>query len=102
MMQDIITLLNYFTFYMQTLLKADSRSELLESIEKIGFVMPTPIQAQTIPFILNSDNDLVAMAQTGTGKLLPSTPGSPQMDQSTRGIQAIILSNKGALSSNHF
>lgn len=92
MMQDIITLLNYFTFYMQTFIESGLRSELLESIEKIGFVMPTPIQAQTIPFILNSDNDLVAMAQTGTGKTAAfGLPVLHKMDQSTRGIQAIIL-----------
>ena len=48
--------------------------------------MPTPIQAQTIP-ILNSDNDLAAMAQTGTGKLLPGLPVLHKMDQRQRGFR---------------
>ncbi|HHU57567.1 MAG TPA: DEAD/DEAH box helicase, partial [Bacteroidales bacterium] len=53
---------------MQTFAETGLRSEILESIEKMGFIKPTPIQAETIPFLLNSDEDLVAMAQTGTGK----------------------------------
>jgi len=42
--------------------------EILKAIEKMGFIAPTPIQAQTLPFILNEEHDLIAQAQTGTGK----------------------------------
>ena len=42
---------------------------ILTAITKLGYVEPTPIQAQTIPHLLeNSDQDLLAFAQTGTGK----------------------------------
>lgn len=41
--------------------------ELLESIDFMGFKEPTPIQEKTIPIIL-SGKDLIACAQTGTGK----------------------------------
>jgi ATP-dependent RNA helicase DeaD len=42
--------------------------ELLESISGLGFKNPTPIQTKVIPEILSSDNDIIATAQTGTGK----------------------------------
>jgi|TARA_B110000495_G_scaffold69089_1_gene58935 ATP-dependent RNA helicase DeaD len=42
--------------------------ELLESISGLGFKIPTPIQTKVIPEILSSDNDIIATAQTGTGK----------------------------------
>lgn len=42
--------------------------ELLKAVEALGFDAPTPIQATTIPHILSSERDLIAAAQTGTGK----------------------------------
>jgi superfamily II DNA/RNA helicase len=42
-------------------------SAILEGIDTIGFKIPTPIQEQTIPHILNN-KDIIACAQTGTGK----------------------------------
>jgi len=42
-------------------------SNLLKAIAELGYSTPTPIQNQTIPHIL-SNNDLMARAQTGTGK----------------------------------
>ncbi len=44
------------------------RPEILEAIAGMGFENPTPIQEKTIPVLLNSTGDLVALAQTGTGK----------------------------------
>ncbi len=41
--------------------------DLLEALDSMGFVEPTPIQEQAIPIILEG-NDLIACAQTGTGK----------------------------------
>ena len=43
------------------------KSELLEGLLSMGYKMPTPIQQQAIPVILNN-KDLIACAQTGTGK----------------------------------
>jgi ATP-dependent RNA helicase DeaD len=42
--------------------------ELLRAVDELGFDNPTPIQQKAIPIILNTDNDLVVLAQTGTGK----------------------------------
>lgn len=42
---------------------------LLEAIEKVGFTEPTPVQRQAIPIAMEG-NDLIGIAQTGTGKTL--------------------------------
>ena len=42
--------------------------DVLTAIADLGFETPTPIQAKTIPHLLSSDRDLIASAQTGTGK----------------------------------
>nr|WP_281281153.1 DEAD/DEAH box helicase [Pontiella sulfatireligans] len=42
--------------------------DVLAGIAKLGFETPTPVQAEVIPFLLKSEQDLVALAQTGTGK----------------------------------
>ncbi|MBE6332707.1 MAG: DEAD/DEAH box helicase [Bacteroidales bacterium] len=42
--------------------------ELLRAIEELGYEQPMPIQAETIPVILQQGRDLVGLAQTGTGK----------------------------------
>jgi ATP-dependent RNA helicase DeaD len=41
---------------------------LLESIQALGFVDPTPIQEKAIPILLSGTKDFVGLAQTGTGK----------------------------------
>lgn len=42
------------------------QEKLLKSIIDIGFVTPTPIQTESIPFLLKTKQDLIALAQTGT------------------------------------
>lgn len=42
--------------------------EILKGIEDLGFEVPSPVQEKVIPVILGEENDLVALAQTGTGK----------------------------------
>ena len=42
--------------------------EIRQAIEELGFVQPMPVQEQVIPFLLGHNNDVVALAQTGTGK----------------------------------
>jgi ATP-dependent RNA helicase RhlE len=72
-----------------------SLSPVLNSnLSRHGFVQPTPVQAQTIPAAL-SGRDVIATAQTGTGKtlafvlpILQSLTAKPR----SSGIQALILS----------
>ena len=42
--------------------------ELLSAIRELGYETPMPVQEEVIPYLLEADHDLVALAQTGTGK----------------------------------
>ncbi|XP_069000366.1 probable ATP-dependent RNA helicase DDX43 [Embiotoca jacksoni] len=54
--------------------------EIMENIKRVGFVKPTPIQSQAWPVLLSGE-DLIAIAQTGTGKTLAYLlPGFIHMD----------------------
>ena len=66
--------------------------ELLSAISEIGFEQPTPIQEKTIPHLLNSENDFIGLAQTGTGKTAAfGLPLLQSIDVKERNIQALIL-----------
>ncbi len=41
---------------------------ILKAIKELSFVEPTPVQKKAIPFIMENDRDMIALAQTGTGK----------------------------------
>lgn len=65
---------------------------LLKAITDLGFKHPTPVQEETIPCILNSETDLVALAQTGTGKTAGfGLPILEKINTETKAIQAIVL-----------
>src|SRR5687768_2411095 len=61
---------------------------LLEKLDRLGFVTPTPIQAQAIPPLLE-DRDVIGIAQTGTGKTLAF--GLPMVENLRQGEMALIL-----------
>lgn len=66
--------------------------ELLQSIAEMGFQYPTPIQEKIIPQILTTHNDLVGLAQTGTGKTAAfGLPILQNIEMSGDDIQALIL-----------
>jgi ATP-dependent RNA helicase DeaD len=66
--------------------------ELLSGIEKLGFEKPTPIQEEVIPVVLETENDLVGLAQTGTGKTAAfGLPIIEQIDTSSNRVQALIV-----------
>lgn len=66
--------------------------EIVKALTDLKFVTPTPIQAKTIPHLLGSNEDLVALAQTGTGKTAAfSLPLIHKMDVHSKNVQAIIL-----------
>lgn len=67
--------------------------EIRLAIEELGFEQPTPIQEKTIPFLLETKQDMVALAQTGTGKTAAfGLPIIQQIDLTKKTIQALILS----------
>ena len=66
--------------------------ELLAGIERLGFKTPTPVQAAVIPAILGNGRDLVALAQTGTGKTAAfGLPVLQMLRPDTRTPQAVVL-----------
>lgn len=68
--------------------------EILHGIEDLGFTEPMPIQEKVTPFLLGeSTEDLVALAQTGTGKTAGfGLPLLQLIDSHVQKIQALILS----------
>lgn len=65
---------------------------MLNSLHKKGFEEPTPIQAQTIPFLLANKKDLIGKAQTGTGKTAAfGIPIIENIVPDSKRVQAIIL-----------
>ena len=65
---------------------------LLKSIEELGFTSPTPVQEQAIPHLLKDKTDLIALAQTGTGKTAAfGLPSIQQIDPKISHVQTIIL-----------
>ncbi|MFV0553555.1 MAG: DEAD/DEAH box helicase [Mangrovibacterium sp.] len=68
------------------------KPEILKAIAEMGFQTPTPIQEKTIPHLIHNDNDLVALAQTGTGKTAAfGLPILHNLDLSSKKVQALIL-----------
>lgn len=65
---------------------------MLNSLHKKGFEEPTPIQAKTIPFLLENKKDLIGKAQTGTGKTAAfGIPIIENIVPDSKKVQAIIL-----------
>ncbi|MBC2839474.1 DEAD/DEAH box helicase [Robiginitalea sp. SC105] len=65
---------------------------LLQGVEALGFETPTDVQQATIPLLLEGETDLVALAQTGTGKTAAfGLPLLEKTDPASRKSQALIL-----------
>ena len=66
--------------------------EIRKAIEEMGYENPMPVQEEVIPYLLGNGNDVVALAQTGTGKTAAfGLPLIQKIDVSNRVPQALIL-----------
>ena len=66
---------------------------LRKALAELGFEMPMPVQEKVIPHLLTGDNDVVALAQTGTGKTAAfGLPVIQRIDVENHTPQALILS----------
>lgn len=66
---------------------------LLKAIAELGFEAPMPVQEQVIPHLLTQDGDVVALAQTGTGKTAAfGLPVLQRINSESNSTQALILS----------
>ena len=63
---------------------------LLNSVAKMGYTEPTPIQAQAIPYVLEG-RDVVGVAQTGTGKTAAFVLPMLQRTPTKRGVKALVI-----------
>ncbi|MCB4808764.1 DEAD/DEAH box helicase [Tamlana sp. 62-3] len=67
--------------------------DLLQGITDLGFEKPSEVQEKAIPLLLNSEEDLVALAQTGTGKTAAfGFPMLQKINIDSRTTQGLILS----------
>ena len=68
-------------------------AEVRRAIEELGFVQPMPVQEAVIPYLIESSRDVIALAQTGTGKTAAfGIPLLQRVDTANRDTQALILS----------
>ncbi len=66
--------------------------EIRKAIEEMGYENPMPVQEEVIPYLLGENNDVVALAQTGTGKTAAfGLPLLQQIDVKNRVPQSLIL-----------
>jgi ATP-dependent RNA helicase DeaD len=68
------------------------QEDLLQGIGALGFETPTPIQNLVIPVALEGDQDLIALAQTGTGKTAAfGLPLLQRIAPTEKGVQGLVL-----------
>ena len=91
---------------MKTFEELGVSAEIRRAIEELGFVQPMPVQEAVIPYLLSNEipptaegepneeaSDLIALAQTGTGKTAAfGIPLLQRIDTSRRDTQALVLS----------
>jgi len=77
---------------MQTFLDVKLNKDITKALNELGFIKPTPIQSKTIPLLMDSDQDLIGSAQTGTGKTAAfGIPSIHLTDLADKKIQTLIL-----------
>jgi len=67
-------------------------TNIKQAVEELGFTEPTPIQSKVIPHLLTTDRDLIALAQTGTGKTAAfGLPIIQQINLQNNVTQALVI-----------
>ena len=78
---------------MKTFEELGVSEEIRRAIEEMGFEHPMPVQEEVIPYLLGTRNDVIALAQTGTGKTAAfGIPLLQRIDTRIQQTQAIVLS----------
>jgi ATP-dependent RNA helicase DeaD len=67
------------------------KEDILKSLEEMGFERLTPIQAKAIPHLMSSNQDIIASAQTGTGKTAAFGLPSIHMTQINEKVPQILV-----------
>ncbi len=78
---------------MNTFEQLGLQENILKAIKELGFETPMPVQEAVIPRIIENNTDIVALAQTGTGKTAAfGLPLLQLIDPDNKKTQALILS----------
>lgn len=78
---------------MKTFEELGVSEEIRSAIKEMGYESPMPVQEAVIPYLLGVGNDVIALAQTGTGKTAAyGLPVLQKVDPARRTTQAVILS----------
>ena len=78
---------------MKTFEELGVSEDIRRAIEELGFEHPMPVQEEVIPYLLGNGNDVIALAQTGTGKTAAfGIPLLQRTDPTDRTTQAIVIS----------
>ena len=78
---------------MKTFEELGVSEEIRRAIDELGFEHPMPVQEEVIPYLLGNGNDVIALAQTGTGKTAAyGIPVLQKTDADNKETQALILS----------
>ncbi|MDO4311366.1 MAG: DEAD/DEAH box helicase [Prevotella sp.] len=78
---------------MKTFEELGVSEEIRRAIGELGFEHPMPVQEEVIPYLLGNRNDVIALAQTGTGKTAAfGIPLLQRIDPERRETQALVLS----------
>lgn len=78
---------------MKTFEELGVSEEIRRAIAEMGYVSPMPVQEEVIPYLLGIGNDVIALAQTGTGKTAAfGLPVLQKVNPADRSTQAVILS----------
>ncbi|MCI6840233.1 MAG: DEAD/DEAH box helicase [Prevotella sp.] len=78
---------------MKTFEELGVSEDIRRAIEELGFEHPMPVQEEVIPYLLGHGNDVIALAQTGTGKTAAfGIPLLQRIDATSRHTQAVVLS----------
>ena len=84
---------NFEYFSLKTFEELGVSEEIRHAIEELGFENPMPVQEEVIPYLLGNRNDVIALAQTGTGKTAAfGIPVLQKLDPKSRETQALVLS----------
>ena len=78
---------------MKTFEELGVSEDIRRAISELGFEHPMPVQEEVIPYLLGHGNDVIALAQTGTGKTAAfGIPLLQKINPDNKATQALILS----------
>jgi ATP-dependent RNA helicase DeaD len=89
----MLTFATYLKFYMDKFEQLGLNPAILKAVEDMGFTSPSEVQEKAIPILLREDTDMVALAQTGTGKTAAfGFPLIQKITAASKHTQGLILS----------